>query len=42
MQHYMSIKLWTVTAAKTVVPDDKAVNMWRYIAADYIMLHNVV
>ena len=42
MQHYMPIKLWTVIAAKTVVHDDKAVNMRRYIASGYIMLHNVV
>ena len=38
----MPIKLWTVIAAKTVVHDEKAVNMWRYIAADYIMFINVV
>ena len=42
MQHYMPIKLWTVIAAKTIVHDDKAANMRRYIAADNIMLHNVV
>ena len=42
MQHYMPIKLWTVIAAKTVVHDEKAANMRRYIAADYTMLHNVV
>ena len=42
MQHFMSIRLWTVTAAKTVVHNDKAANMRRYIAADYVMLHNVV
>ena len=29
-------------AAKTVVHGDKAAKMRRYIAADYIMLHNVV
>ena len=27
---------------KMVVHDDKAANRQRYIAADYIMLHNVV
>ena len=27
---------------KTVVHDDKAAKMRRYIAADYMMLHNVV
>ena len=42
MQHYMSIKLWTVITEKTAVHDDKAANMRRYIAANYIMLHNVV
>ena len=42
MQHYMSIKLWTVIAAKTVIHDDKAANMRRYIAADCTILHNVV
>ena len=42
MQHYMSIKLWTVIAAKTVVHDDKTANIRRYIAADYTMLNNVV
>ena len=41
MQHYIPIKLWTVIAAKTVVHNGKAANMRRYIAADYIMLHNV-
>ena len=38
----MPIKLWTVIAVKTVVHDDKAANMRRYIAADCTMLHNVV
>ena len=38
----MLIKLWTVIASKTVVHGDKAANMRRYIAADFIMLHNVV
>ena len=42
MQHYKPIKFWIVIATKTVVHDDKAANMRRYIAADYIMLHNVV
>ena len=42
MQHYMPIKLWTVIVSKTVVQNDKAANMRRYIAADYTMLHNVV
>ena len=42
MQHYMSIKLWTVIVAKIVVYDDKAATMRRCIAADYTTLHNVV
>ena len=42
MQHYMPIILWTAIAAKTVVHADKAANMRRYIAADYIMLHDIV
>ena len=42
MQLYMPIKLWTVIAAKTIVLDDKAASMQRYIAAEYIMLHNVI
>ena len=42
MQYYMPIKLWTVIAAETIVHDDKAANIRRYITADYIMLHNAV
>ena len=42
MQHYMTIKLWPVIAAKTAVHDDMAANMPRYIAVDYTMSHNVV
>ena len=42
MQDFKPIKLWTVIAEKTAVHDNKVVNMRRYIAADYSMLHNVV
>ena len=42
VQRYMPIKLWTVIVAKTIVHDDKAANMRRYIVTDYTMFHNVV